>query len=753
MSSVPFAPASGTRRYPELRCALRGALLTIVIASAACGGSAVGSNPAKQQRLDRVAVAPPSQTTSASPPSATRLAPQPGPAYVLILGPSSIDAGLSQASGTGHAMTKALNAVTDMFGSGDKPPSSSPSASGAISAAKELDAAIPGSEYDLAQLAKTLPDDPNALYRFATDRVALDEYDGVMRGPLVTWMSRAGGPTDKTVLLAWLLVAKNVPYQFVRGSLSPNDRTQIVKAAASPGPPPSADPSVSSYTAALAKEGERFAEWARGLLSAKNVQLGGGVGPADRLRPLHYWIQIARGNTIVDLDPTIPGSAAGTHLGTIDSSFKPTAAFPTEEWHYLQIRVTASFANNTTKTLIDHTDSVPNLAYAPIRLVFAPSGSVDPMQPGTATAFDVGLWIGSTISSRSHVDLGSGPTSLQSVVLDVRRKGPDGAIIEVARRSLIDEHTPAAERPYRLAGMTTMIVAPGRGAMAFATHMQFHALQQLVQDVTDARGGAAPSLHPWYPIRIIDYYRRDDAMAEALAVANGARLYRDRPNVAMLRTTFVRNGTNTDVVTAFDIADNGMGSAAMQPDAIIKENMIRGYADAKIEHDVLEAPSDAGTIALFAAASVQSVAPSVLTQPAQTVDPLYEGLDRTISAGQLAIASSKPVTVNGRALYGWWAIDPKTGNTVGRMTGGGGQELAEESVTINTISRAYTLYGQLETGAQCMKSGFGSVGCMAAACASIASSVFGGGTALALASNWAAGQLATAGCNKGFGAK
>ncbi|HEY3884643.1 MAG TPA: hypothetical protein VGL62_05510, partial [Vicinamibacterales bacterium] len=401
----------------------------------------------------------------------------------------------------------------------------------------------------------------------------------------------------------------------------------------------------------------------------------------------------------------------------------------------------------------DHTDTVPNLAYTPIRLVFAPSGSADPLQPGAATAFEIGLQIGSTISAQSHLDLGSGPTAVQSVVIDVRRSGPDGAIVEVAHRSLIDAHTASADRPYRLAGMTTMIVAPGRGAMAFATHMQFHALQQITQDAADARAGAAAAPHPWYPIRIIDYYRRDDAMADALAAGSGARLYRDRPNVTMLRTSFARNGTGTVAVTAFDIADNGMGSAAMQRDAVVTENMIRGYADTKIEHDVLEAPSDVGTIALFAAAQAEKVPPSVLTQAPQAGDVLHDGLDRTVASGQVAIGPSNPVNVDGRTLYGWWAIDPKTGNTVGRMTGGGGQDLAEESVTINTISRAYTLYGQLQTGAQCMKSGFGSIGCMTAACASVASFIFGGGTMGQLAMNYAAGEIATAGCNAGFGVK
>ncbi|HEX3704068.1 MAG TPA: hypothetical protein VHU82_12120 [Vicinamibacterales bacterium] len=721
---------------------------TIAIAS--------GSSPSSSPRAYGFATAPnesTSQATQAGAFAAKGLAPQPGPAYGLILGPSSIDDGLSSVSDAGHAVANALSAVADLFGSGDSRANASSAQSTAVTAAKDLDATISPSEYDIVQLAKTLPDDPDVLYRFVTDRITVDGYDGVMRGPLVTWMSRAGSPTDKTVLLAWLLVTKNIPYQFVRGSLSAAERVRIANVAASPAAAVSVDPRVASYTAALEKDGGEFAKWARGLLSARSVELGGAKPPADRLSPRHYWIQIARNNAIVDLDPTLPGSAAGTHLGTIDSSFKPTGILPSDEWHYVQIRVTASFANNATKTLLDHTDTVPNLAYAPIRIVFAPSGSVDPMQPGTATAFELGLQIGSTVAGRSHVDLGTGPTALQSVVLEVLRKGPDGVLIEVARRSLVDAHTPAADRAYRLAGMTTMLVAPGRGAMAFATHTQFRALQQLAQDTVDAASGAAPAPHPWYPIRIIDYYRRDDAMADALASAQGARLYRDRPDVAMLRTAFVRNGTATNVMTAFDIADNGMGSMATQSDAVVKENMIRGYADTRIEHDVLETPSGAGTIALFAAASAQSVPPSVLTQRPQTTDDLHEGLDQTFTAGQVAIAPSNPVRVSESTRYGWWAIDPRTGNSVGRMTGGAGQDMAEESVIINTISKAYTLYGQLQAGATCAKSGFGSVGCIAAVCASVTSYIFGGNTVGQLASNYAAGQMASAGCNGGFGAK
>ena len=46
--------------------------------------------------------------------------------------------------------------------------------------------------------------------------------------------------------------------------------------------------------------------------------------------------------------------------------------------------------------------------------MIAPAGSVDPMQPGTATAFELGLQIGSTNAGTSHLQLGNDAASLPS---------------------------------------------------------------------------------------------------------------------------------------------------------------------------------------------------------------------------------------------------------------------------------------------------------------------------------------------------
>ena len=734
-----------------------GAPVAVASASAPVSGAS-----AVVPQSDDVLTNSPAPQPSLAASSGLLAAPQPGPAYGLMLGPSTIDDGVQRgAADTGKIVAKTLGAAADVL-SANSAPAPSNDYPPTVAAARALDAKIPASEYDLTELAKTLPSDPVALYRVVTDHVAVDGYDGIMRGPLVTWLSRAGGPADKVTLLAWTFLAKGIPYQFVRGTLSPDERARIAQAvAAVPSPKPSVDPKVAAYVSARVKQGATFADWARDLLKAKNVAIANLPPPADRMSPRHYWIQVERGGKLLDLDPTLPGTTEGTHLGTIDPSFAPSAILPGTEWQYLQVRVVATYDDNSRKTLLEHTDTVPNLAQTPIRVTFAPSGNgADLTDPGKATTFDGGIAVGIGQAGSTHVDLAAANPALRSMSVEVRRKDADGKTLPVARRALFDANVGPADRPYRLAGMTTIIVMPGRGANAFTLHEQLRSLAQLAQDVADAKAGKTPAPHAWYPIRIADYFMRDDAVADALVASTGARLYRDRPNVVMQRTAFVRGtgSSRAGVEVTFDIADNGMGSMTTNTASAVAANMARGYADTQIERDVAEGSSPNGTLALFATAGAQNAA-TVLTQAstADPADPLRAGLDQTFAAGQVAIAPPAPIALAGRPTFGWWAIDPGSGNSVGRMSGGAGQDMAEYTV-VNTASRALTWYGRLQTAQTCATSGFGSVGCMASVCASIAGLVFGGASLPEFASNVIIGGapglgsgLAGAGCSGGFG--
>jgi hypothetical protein len=68
---------------------------------------------------------------------------------------------------------------------------------------------------------------------------------------------------------------------------------------------------------------------------------------------------------------------------------------------------------------------------------------------------------------------------------------------------------------------------------------------------------------------------------------------------------------------------------------------------------------------------------------ALTLPPIFEdAIGSTVASGQFAAAPRRPVTVSGAAHEAWWAIDAASGNTIGRVDDGGGQEMLETAVVI-----------------------------------------------------------------------
>jgi hypothetical protein len=115
-----------------------------------------------------------------------------------------------------------------------------------------------------------------------------------------------------------------------------------------------------------------------------------------------------------------------------------------------------------------------------------------------------------------------------------------------------------------------------------------------------------------------------------------------------------------------------------------------------------------GTPQAFAAAKTSNVGAAVVATagslpsgvPAQSAAPLRE----TLAHGQLAYALDAPVNMSGESHYAWWAIDPKTGDTVGRMDDGAGDDAVEASALVFWARRAgmaFTLLGCVIAGPSC----------------------------------------------------
>lgn len=57
-------------------------------------------------------------------------------------------------------------------------------------------------------------------------------------------------------------------------------------------------------------------------------------------------------------------------------------------------------------------------------------------------------------------------------------------------------------------------------------------------------------------------------------------------------------------------------------------------------------------------------------------------IEQDLSEGYIVLAPKKSSSLNGKDLAGWWRIDPRSGETLGRMGSGEGQSMAEKVVSI-----------------------------------------------------------------------
>ena len=679
--------------------------------SPVAGGAAISNNaPTTNDAMN----ASPSALPSMKPATGGLSAPQPGMDYSIFLGPATVDDGMASGE-TGKAAAAVGSKVVALFGNETAPPGSD-----LAQAIRDADAKLPESEYSLTALAQTQSSDPIALYRFVRDNVDVDAYDGIMRGPLATWMTRAGSPSDKLVLLAWLLVNKGVPIQFVRGTLSDSERQRIAQAAAAP--PGSTGPieneQVRSAVDRYVKDGSAFAGWATQQLGKSNIALGSGKAN-DRIGSRHYWLQVDRDGRAFDLDPTLSDISEGQHLGSLDTSFKPWAMLPDDEWHYVQVRVTAEYADGTSLPVAALTAKTPDVAYAPLRILFLPHGSGDFSTVATARTFDAFFLNGGSIAGPQTLDLDA-HGGVRVVRMEIRRKDTHGAIVSSAR-DLLTAGTPKQAQGPSLAGLTTMLIVPGSGANALTLHEYFRSMAAVADAVANAKGGLVAPVAV-YPLRIADYFSRDDLVAEQLLHDAGTRLYRDRPNVVLQRTRF-SDARAPVAATDFDIVDNtmvGAGSSRQTAQA----NLARGYADTMIERDVTGA-KDNGTIAIFDAAKSAGVAPVVVTSESaipQAVRQLTRGIGETLANGGVAIALDSSVSLDGRVAYGWWDIDAADGNAVGRITGGGGAEMTEYGFIMREISVGLWIQ---EMG-QSMQDCHSGEDCLKAICEAMVATIFAG---------------------------
>jgi len=673
--------------------------------SVAASPSIVPRSPEQASPVDN----PPPQAAlpNLHPASGALTAPQTDIDYSDILGSGSIDDGIYSTASVSKSAVSAVDQAAQMFSTAPPAPAPPPP-DPLVSKLRDMDAQIPASEYKLSALDDTLPRDPIAINAFVRDHVGTDIYNGVMRGPLGAWMNRAANPTDKLLLVAWLLVHKGIPIQFVRGTLTPAEREQILADCRNTTPVftiPSASPKldVPAYVKPRVAAGQQFARWASGKLADARVSPGAGALDSSKVDSRHYWVQVDIAGKLVDLDPTIKSLKDGQHLASEDSTFAPNGLLPSQEYQFAQVRLVATAPDGSKTTLVSVADSVVNLAYTPVAMAIVRAKSGNGQLQTLAT-------VGSKQVMGTRFDT-KGTAVPQKLVLEVRRRDSSGTISTI-QRALFDHNRPGDNITFTPEGLHTVIFAPGIANELFA-HEELRTAEVIAGAFDAQRHNRESPEEGLYPARIANYLLRDDAVAAALGSSAHIRLFRDRPDVIMMHAeaTSLNGSGSQNLRAVFDIADNGM-NAVGDSGAVAQANLARGWADTWIEGDIMHGT---GAISAWLSAKAHHESYAVQTSlPGQYTNPAVE----------LVPGASNPPS-------SWWEIEPATGSVVGRLTGGYGPEVEEESaINKNVTLKVLRGLQVLQVGYNCFAGPDASalsVGCLTAVCGLATAALFSAG--------------------------
>jgi hypothetical protein len=590
-------------------------------------------------------------------------------------------------------------------------------------------------DFDVTALAATLPADPNVLFAYVRDAIALDAYDGAMRGANGTLMSRAGNPDDKALLLAALLEAKSIPIRFANTNLSASDVAELTAAArtATPEPVATAMPDAFFTDIGIDKARNAGAVAARDAADAAYLRAGiafanerapslwnsvahapaaavGATARAPAVDTTHVFVQASIGGHWVDFDPSLARLSPNAHLGA--GAVATAAALAPERFHVLRVRFVLAYGSGSKRvesTVFERTIRASDVGGAPIALGIGSSSATSLATVANARTFfpyaDVGkdTMTGDTFALRD-----ARGERLTSARLVLETSGP-GIALKTHSRLLWDAES-GTEPALALVHGYDMLVVPGPYGDSFVTATMLdtvaHMQPLLLYAATPPSQRVPPALRdlePAYPMALLDYVDRDLRIADALQAETPAvRFTFDRPDIVMLSNGFERTGNAVRGTINFDIVDNARRADADDPDAARLANVKRGLLDTYVEQHVLAflGTPVVGAPQAFAEA-IRSGVDSVVVNddaaiprgvPERSLGPLRE----TVARGAIAVAMRGPVDLAGASHYAWWAIDPQTGDTVGRMDDGAGDAAVEEGALLyyaKRVAMAYTLIG------------------------------------------------------------
>lgn len=565
------------------------------------------------------------------------------------------------------------------------------------------DASAARDTYDPQAVVDRVGRDPEKLFEWVRDNTTLVPYQGSLRGPVGVLMDRVGSSLDRALLLADLDRRAGQQVRLARARLSEAQARSVLSTMQQAQPAPASTPPESQFlddlrgqlksgdipgaqVDAVVDDWHRQRKQQQDALDAQVAMLASLVpaGPANpavengQLAAIEdrWFVQVNENGAWSSFDPSDKAAQAGSS-GLTALSVTPPQQLDSALFHELGIRVvTESQQGNgfSENTVLDYSMRPSDAIGQPIALTFAPTDTSQ-AQAVAMKQWQPALRIGDRIVSQgTFTDAG-----LTAVWLEFELRSP-GLQSRVIRRQIMDIRGPAA-RNAATPGATISDSTRFERALALLTQVRIlplvsdispeFVLHQTSEALVPNRGAFRNALGsvPWSLYAFaLDRQRLSPVRSDR---------YLDRPNVVLSLRGPVMSQNRLVERENLDIVNNeiAVAPAAPNPNRVRLE---QGVADTLAEQAALPSPAAGeNTADLLAAYGAQGKTPVVISKKG---DPNLQSLhvdadvlariQDDLAMGYAVVAPSDPIDIDGRQHFGWWRVDPVSGDSVGVMESG-----------------------------------------------------------------------------------
>jgi len=578
-----------------------------------------------------------------------------------------------------------------------------------------------------AAFAQALGRDVTRIFEFVRDNIAYEAYTGVLRGPRGTLLAMAGNSADRAALLAGLLSEAGFRIRYAHGTLSHPDARELVGSmwAGPVAQPPAGDAGGEAgraFAATAKRNFERLRDALKGVVLA-DTPPGSSLEDLVNQTRSHYWVQVDQNGRWVDLDPSFADAAVGKTYAPVDETPND---LPDALYHRVGIRMLAEVSDGTqvqTTELLTYAARSADLSAVGALLVHVPEnwqGPVRNIQGALGAALsDTGQTkpvllvpgrppvIGSafrTAVKTSGVggigNLLSGAGTRDAVALATSEwieftfVAPGGRSETVVRElfDLVGKARRATgqlltqEELRTLAGGERTAFLRATALTLFFTTGRLDTVQ--VDGVQGAPPGPAEERGNNAALRrlAITFYLISDALFKRIRTRDGTVIafYPDTPRVFIAQVSI----EDHQGLLTIDLRRDHVRAVAAGPNrqAPALAGVLRGAVNGTLEQSLIDQVrvgtpasislrSAVSTSGLFAEADVRNIPARLVTSNPAVLDPSIPGdaaarLREEIRQGRYALALERPIDVAGASRYGWWRIDPRTGDTTAVMDDG-----------------------------------------------------------------------------------